>query len=151
MAINAKNLCAGLIFVTLGLFFGVAAWIDLPIGAASHMGPGYFPTLLSCMLFALGFLIALQAVGQEPSPIGEIPWRGLLFLLASPIVFGVTVRGLGFIPAIALVALISAFASQRSKPLNTLMLTTGITVFCVGVFYYGLGMPVRLFGPWLGA
>ena len=36
-----------------------------------------------------------------------------------------------------------------SVPL-ALALTVGLTMFCVLVFSYGLGLPLRLFGPWLG-
>jgi hypothetical protein len=49
------------------------------------------------------------------------------------------------------VALISAFASRRMSVSLAIALTVGLTVFCVLVFSLGLGLPLRLFGPWLGA
>ena len=36
----------------------------------------------------------------------------MLFILPAPIFFGLTVRGLGFVPALFLTALIAAFASH---------------------------------------
>jgi hypothetical protein len=30
------------------------------------------------------------------------------------------------------------------------MLTVGLTLFCVLVFRIGLGLPLKLVGPWLG-
>ena len=71
-------------------------------------------------------------------------------ILAAPVVFGLTVRGLGLVPALALVVLISAFASRRMSLWLAVALTVGLTVFCVLVFSLGLGLPLRLFGPWLG-
>jgi hypothetical protein len=35
-----------------------------------------------------------------------------------------------------------------SVPL-AIVLTAGLTLFCVAVFHWGLGMPVPLFGPWV--
>ncbi|WP_280523768.1 tripartite tricarboxylate transporter permease [Rhizobium sullae] len=34
------------------------------------------------------------------------------------------------------------------SPETSLIMLAGI--FCLAVFYYGLGLPVRLFGPWIG-
>ena len=48
-----------------------------------------------------------------------------------------------------LVALISAFASQRMPVLLAFVLSVALTIFCVVVFSLGLGLPLRLFGPWL--
>jgi hypothetical protein len=59
------------------------------------------------------------------------------------------VRGLGLLPAIAIVALISSFASRRMKPVLAAGITVVLTVFCVLVFNVGLGLPIRLIGPWL--
>ena len=78
-----------------------------------------------------------------------VPWRGLVLILAAPVVFGLTVRGLGLLPAIALVALISSFASRRMRPVLAAAITVVLTAFCVLVFNVGLGLPIRLIGPWL--
>jgi hypothetical protein len=73
----------------------------------------------------------------------------MLFILPAPIFFGLTVRGLGFVPSIFLTALIAAFASGRMKPLTALVLSAGLTLFSVLVFSYALGLPFQRFGPWL--
>jgi hypothetical protein len=79
-----------------------------------------------------------------------IPWRGILLIVVAPVVFGLTVRGLGLVASIALVVAISAFASQRMSARLAVMLTVGLTLFCVLVFRIGLGLPLKLVGPWLG-
>ena len=84
------------------------------------MGPGYFPLVLAIVLIVLGAIILVQAVRVEGEPIGPIAWRGMLFILPAPIFFGLTVRGLGFVPSIFLTALIASFASARMKPLTAL-------------------------------
>mgnify|MGYP000084768653 CR=1 FL=1 len=35
-------------------------------------------------------------------------------------------------------------------PLLAVVLSAGLTVFSLLVFTYGLGLPFRTFGPWLG-
>jgi hypothetical protein len=149
MTANVKDVLAGCVFVALGLLFGWNAYAELDIGTTFRMGPGFFPVMLSGLLVLIGIVVAVQSIGHEQSEISRFPWRGLVLILLSPIVFGLTVRGLGFIPAVALVTIISAFASTRMGVLMALIITLFMTLFCTAVFLYGLGLPVRPFGPWL--
>ncbi len=146
---DTSNLLCGLLFIGLGAFFAVQS-LSLELGTAFRMGPGYFPLVLACALILLGGVILFQAVRVEGEPIGHIAWRGMFFILPAPIFFGLTVRGLGFVPALFLTALIASFASGKMKPLTALILASCLTVFSVLVFSYGRGLPFRRFGPWLG-
>jgi hypothetical protein len=144
---RANGLCAAL-FIGFGAWFALQS-LGLEIGTAFRMGPGYFPLVLAIVLILLGAIILVQALRFEGEAIGHIAWRGMLFILPAPIFFGLTVRGLGFIPSIFLTALIASFASRRMKPLTALMLSAGLTLFAFLVFSYALGLPFRRFGPWL--
>ncbi|MBZ9809704.1 MULTISPECIES: tripartite tricarboxylate transporter TctB family protein [unclassified Mesorhizobium] len=147
-AIDRTNgICAAL-FIGFGAFFALQS-LGLEIGTAFRMGPGYFPLVLAIVLILLGLVILVQAMRFEGDPIGHIAWRGLLFILPAPIFFGLTVRGLGFIPSIFLTALIASFASGRMRPLTAFVLSTALTLFAFVVFSYALGLPFRRFGPWL--
>jgi hypothetical protein len=146
---DTTNLICGLVFVGLGVFFALQS-LDLELGTAFRMGPGYFPFLLACALILFGAIILAQSMRVTSDPIGSIAWRGMLFILAAPILFGITVRGLGFVPSLFLCAFVACFASTRMKPLMAVALSAGVTIFSVAVFSYGLGLPFRLFGPWLG-
>ena len=146
--VDSTNLICGLLFVALGFFFAFQS-LQLELGTAFRMGPGYFPLLLSGALVLFGLIILLQAFKAEGEPIGPIAWRGIFFILPAPIFFGLTVRGLGFVPALFLTAFFASFASSRMKPLTALVLAALLTVFSVAVFSYGLGLPFRRFGPWL--
>jgi Tripartite tricarboxylate transporter TctB family len=148
MTVNIRDIGAGLIFIAFGLLFGLGS-IELEIGTALRMGPGYFPLVLAGLLVTLGLVILAHGFGYPTTGRLALPWRGLVLILAAPVVFGLTVRGLGLAPAIVLVVLISAFASRRMSVPLALALSLGLTVFCVLVFSLGLGLPLRLFGPWL--
>jgi Tripartite tricarboxylate transporter TctB family len=147
--IDRTNALCGALFVCLGLFFALQS-LDLELGTAFRMGPGYFPLLLSGALILLGATIVVHAFKVEHEAIGTIAWRGLIFILPAPIFFGLTVRGLGFVPALFLAAFVASFASTRMTPLLAVVLSAGLTVFSLLVFTYGLGLPFRTFGPWLG-
>jgi len=151
MTINSKDAAAGVLFILLGLGFGLNAYFTLDLGTNIRMGPGYFPLLLSGALLILGVAIFFHALQVPDESWGAIPWRGLFFILLGPIVFGATLQGLGLVPALAIIAFITAFASQRMSLLLAIALTIGLVAFCVAVFSWGLGSPIRLFGPWMQA
>jgi hypothetical protein len=168
-SLHRHDLMAGLIFIAFAFFFiaqtfglsGFAAlftegWeaamldAELPIGTARRMGPGFFPLGLSGLLFGLGLVLVVRGVRMAPDGnIPPMPWRGLLFILGATVFFGVTVRGLGLVPATATTVLIASYASQRMTLRLAIVLSIALTVFVLAVFHYGLGMPLRLYGPWL--
>ncbi|WP_395542920.1 tripartite tricarboxylate transporter TctB family protein [Neotabrizicola sp. sgz301269] len=146
---DTTDVVTGILLILTAALFGWQT-STLNIGTAFRMGPGYFPMILSGLLFVLGLVILLKALktpGGEP--FGTIAWRGIVFILPAPIFFGLTVRGLGFVPSIFVTTLIAAMASARMKPLPAVLLAIVVTVFSTLVFSYALGLPFRRFGPWL--
>lgn len=148
LSFDSTNAACGLLFIALGGFF-VYQCFTLELGTALRMGPGYFPLILALILTGLGVVILIQSARVEGEPMGPLAWRGMLFILPAPIFFGLTVRGLGFVPSLFFTALIACFASQRMKPLTALILSVLLTVFSVAVFSYALGLPFQRFGPWV--
>jgi hypothetical protein len=148
IAIDKSNALCAALFGAFGIFFLVQS-LGLQIGTALRMGPGYFPLVLSAILILLALVVLVQAVRFEGEAVGPVAWRGMLFILPAPVLFGLTVRGLGFVPALFVTALVAAFASHRMRPGLALLLAGGLTLFATLVFSYALGLPFRRFGPWL--
>lgn len=146
---SSRDIVCGALFILVGLFFALQAY-GLELGTAFRMGPGYFPFVLAGILIILGIVVIIQGTQIEHEPMGPIAWRGMMFILPAPIFFGLTVRGLGFVPSLFITALIAAFASTKMRPGMALLLVGGLTIFSVIVFSYALGLPFRRFGPWLG-
>jgi hypothetical protein len=141
---------SGAVFVALGLFFSIYSFVALPIGTPNRMGPGYFPISLAVILIALGLGIMLYAHDRGAAPQGNAaPWRSVLLIVVALAIFGFTIRGLGMVPAIAILTFVATFASRRTTLPQAIAATVGITAFCVGVFYYLLNLNVLLIGPWL--
>ncbi len=148
LTFDPTNALCGAVFIALGGFFTYQC-LNLELGTALRMGPGYFPLVLALVLMLLGVVVLVQATRIEGEPIGPLALRGMLFILPAPVFFGMTVRGLGFVPSLFFTALIAAFASRRMTPVMALLLAAGITVFSVAVFSYALGLPFERFGPWV--
>ncbi|MBB4236829.1 tripartite tricarboxylate transporter TctB family protein [Rhizobium esperanzae] len=148
ISFDSTNAICGALFVATGAFFAFQS-LGLDLGTAIRMGPGYFPLVLACVLVLLGAIIFIQALRVEGEPVGAMAWRGMIFILPAPVFFGLTVRGLGFAPALFVTAFIACFASQKMNLFSAIILSLLLTVFSVAVFSYGLGLPFERFGPWV--
>jgi Tripartite tricarboxylate transporter TctB family len=146
--INKADFAAGIVFVLFGLGFAISA-LDLEMGTSLRMGPGYFPMVLAILLIGLGGAVVFSSFRTMGEAVGTYAWRGMIFILGAPVFFGLTVRGLGFVPSIFLTTLIAALAGLKVKPLYAVLLAVAVTVFCTLVFSVALGLPFRRFGPWL--
>jgi hypothetical protein len=151
MSANRKDIAAGGVFAAFGLVYGADALMNLPIGEALNMGPGYFPVMLSALLIVIGAVVAFNSLKTaEIAPFGSVPWRGVIMLSLSTIVFAAFLRNLGMFPAIAISSFIAALSSQKMRLVTALLISLGLAVFCTAVFGYGLKLPLPIFGTWFG-
>jgi Tripartite tricarboxylate transporter TctB family len=147
----ATDILAGLIFVAFGLGFAVTS-LSYELGTPLRMGPGYFPLVLGGILVLLGLLIAgkgfVAGAGDE-GRFGSVPWRALVLIVVAVLFFGLTVRGLGLVPATAVTALLAALASSRTGILAAVAIAAGLTLLSVLIFVLALQLRLPLVGPWL--
>ena len=145
-----KDFWTGVIYM---LFGGVGLWIarDYGMGTASRMGPGYFPSVLSALLFLFGVIAVVRSFLVEGSPIGGFAWKPTVLILGAVILFGFLVIRAGLVIALVVLVLVSAFASSHFKfDLKAIAGLVGLVVFCSLVFVKGLGVPMPLIGTWFG-
>jgi hypothetical protein len=147
---NLRDLAAGGVFAAIGLFFALGAWFDLRVGSALSMGPGYFPLLLGGLLTALGVAIALKALVAARAPFDATSWRGLIMTIGAIVFFAATVRGLGLAPSLCIATMIAAGASGQVNLRLAALLGAALTLLCVAIFIWGLGLRYATIGPWLG-
>ena len=117
------------------------------------MGPGYFPTILSWLMVALGAVMAGLAwrAPHQDGAFGAVPWRALVLIVGATLFFGLCLRGLGLVPVLLVVVFATAWASRYASLKASAALALGIALFCSGLFIKGLGLPLPLTGPWLSA
>jgi hypothetical protein len=87
--------------------------------------------------------------GGELDPIGIIPVRAIVMIIAAVVFFGLTVRGLGLVPSTFGAALLAAFASRSASLRGALAVSIGLTVVSILVFVVALSLNVRLIGIWI--
>ncbi len=145
----SKDLLTGVLLMAVALFFAVLAQ-DYDIGEARKMGPGFFPLVLTGLLFLLGAILTVQAArnggGGRPD---HWTLRGLVLIVLPPLLFGLLIRELGLVITLFSAVGLCAFASRKARGRSVLLLAGGLTLFCVAVFVFGLGLPLPLFGRWL--
>lgn len=143
---KSEDAKAGLMFLGIGLFFGIATLTSLPIGSLEEMGPGFFPLALCLVLLALGSAILFNA-GEDIKPQAPVNWRAVVLIAAAPVAFGLTVRSLGLLPALLISVALAVLASKTLTRLHAAMVVVGVTVFCVVIFKFGVRVPFALFNP----
>lgn len=146
---HPKDFWIGALF----LFFGLVAVIvarDYPMGTAGRMGPAYFPTMLGSLLILIGVIGVIRSFLHDGEPIGKFYIKEIVLVLSGVVLFGVLMRGAGLVPAILVLLMMSAYASQKFRWREALLLSAGLTVFAIVVFVKLLGLPMPAFGPWLG-
>jgi putative tricarboxylic transport membrane protein len=139
----------------------LVAWISvrgLEFGSLAEIGPGLFPLALAVLLLALSLVLAgigaLQGSGEDLAVPGSEALRSILGVVAALVVFSLTIRGTGFIPALGvtgatlLAILIAGFASRETRWLDLAIFAIVLTTFCAVLFRFLLGLPLPL-APWL--
>ena len=139
----------------LFLIFGAIAFAisrDYPFGSAGRMGPGYFPTVLSCLLMGFGGLAVLRGVRQQGVAFGSFAWKQSVKVLSAIIAFAFLLPRAGLVIALLVLIFGSASASIHFRfGWRATLLALVLLVFCVLVFVKGLGLPMPLLGIWFGA
>jgi len=146
---NPKDFCAGLIYLGIGLGAVYIAQ-DYEMGTAVRMGPGYFPNVLGSVLALVGLIALLRSFMRPGEAIGRLAWREAVLVLGATALFGMLVRGAGLALSVLVLVVISSYASRQFRLRSSVFLALGLAVFGVLVFIKGLGIPLPLWGKWLG-
>lgn len=146
---DPKDFWSGIIFV----IFGLAAVIigrDYAMGTAGRMGPAYFPSILGGLLTLIGLASVVRSMVKSGEAVGRLAVREVFLVMLSVVLFGVLVRGAGLAVAVVVLVVASGYASTKFKIGPFLAVAVGLAAFSVLVFVKGLGLPMPMFGPWLG-
>ena len=110
------------------------------------MGPGYFPLMLSIALGVLGIavtLIGLRKPGERPERANV---RGIILVTLAVVVFALSVRPLGLVPAVIASSLLFSFAGREFRPLSAVIAALVLAFGSWAIFIIGLRMPWAPFG-----
>ena len=141
---KSRDAVSGLMFLAVAIYVSVSTLLGLDVGSLEQMGPGFFPLALGLILGVIGVLVLLSAKPNEDQQL-PVNWRAVLLIGAAPIAFGLTVRTLGLVPALLISVSMATLSSGRIKLPTALAVIVGVTIFCVAVFKFGIGIPYDLF------
>jgi hypothetical protein len=143
---RTDDLFSGLMFLGVSALFGFTALSTLEIGTPGVMGPGFFPIMVSLALAGLAVAIIVGARSGAPcAPRKPIAWRAVVCVIGAPVAFGLSVRALGLVPALLIAVTIGVLASRKMTAARGALIVGGMTVFCVAIFSFGIGLSVELF------
>jgi hypothetical protein len=99
--------------------------------------PGVPPDIMVAALGA-GVVLALTF------PLMRVAPRGPLFITAATLVFAITVRPLGLVAASFVSLVVSSYATEEFRWLETIIWAAVLTTFCSLLFPWGLNLPLQL-------
>ena len=139
-----QDFWAGVMLIAIGAT-AVAIARNYPFGTSLRMGPGYFPTVLGSILTLFGLWFVVK--GFRSTEKIESGWslRALIVIPVALVLFGLLMTHAGFVPALIVLIFGSALATTEFNLFEVLLLTAGLTLGCVAVFIWGLGLPYPLF------
>lgn len=146
--------------IALVLVAALALWASasLPGQQGFAFGPGTAPRIFAGLLLAIGAIIAATGLLVKGPPLESFSIRGPAYVLFAILVFAATIRGIRAdvagipirLPAFGMVFstfvafMVSLFGSTEFRLVESLIAAVAMTIFCVLLFVYLLGLPFQL-------
>jgi putative tricarboxylic transport membrane protein len=135
-----------LLFIAVVAYFGMQ---KLGSMRGFSFGAGTVPRLFAMILGGLALLILFSSFTNRGPKLERVPWRGPLFIVASVVFFGLTIRTLGLgITGVISVMLASA-AMNDFRLGESAVFALCMTAFCAFLFPYALSQPIPLWPTFL--
>jgi hypothetical protein len=144
---DSKDFWSGIMLIAIGAG-ALVIGRDYPFGTALRMGAGFFPLVLGAALVLFGVFFTVRGLRSSDRIEGNWSLRALVILPLAFILFGLLMQYAGFVPALFALVVGSAAAGTEFRLVEVLLLAAFLTVVCVAVFIWALGLPYPLFsGP----
>lgn len=137
------DIWAGLL---IALFGALGVWfsLDMRLGTAISMGPGYFPLLVFSCIVLLGLIIAGKGLKGVNIEFSRPLWRPIIIISLALLAFWAFIDSLGFVIASSALMLI-AIKAQDKLNWSRAIIFTAITVTLASLlFVQALGLPFPL-------
>jgi tripartite tricarboxylate transporter TctB family protein len=137
-----RNVLKGLFLAVIAVVFGLGA-LRYNTGTMQRPGPGFFPFMVSMVLFVLGVAMAVRAHFSKDVPM-HFTFKNIAIVLGSLAGFAVLSEYVNMILGIAFLVFASTFAGTNYSVRRNLAVTA-VLVGIAFVFQKGLGLQLPLF------
>jgi len=150
MGFRSQDFATGLLFIVAGV---AALWIgaDYPMGTAQRPGTGVLPRILAWCLIATGLLIWLKSVFTDSPRLTPWAWRPAIMITLAASAFALLVDRLGLVATMIVSMTLVALGTPETRWREYALFALLMLAIGVGVFIYGLGMPIPVLPkglPW---
>jgi hypothetical protein len=139
---NDRNLLKGAFLVAIALVFGLGA-LRYPLGHVERAGPGFFPLMVSCILFVLGAAMMVRSHFMVRVPM-EFNLKNIAIILGSLVGFAAFSHFVNMIAGIVFLVFASTFAGTNYSVRRNLAISA-VLVGIAFVFQKGLGLTLPLY------
>ena len=139
---NDRNLVRGLFLAAISLAFGLGA-LRYPTGDFSRAGPGLFPLLVSCLLFAIALITIVRSRFVESVPL-NFSLRNIGLLLLGLCGFAVISKLLDMMAGIVFMVFVASLAATSYSWKRNLQVAVGLIAVAFA-FQKLLGLNLPLF------
>ncbi|MDR0529031.1 MAG: tripartite tricarboxylate transporter TctB family protein [Zoogloeaceae bacterium] len=152
------DIFAGHLFCAAGLATMTAA-LRHPVGSAMRMGAGIFPLILGGLLAFFGLIVFSRSAFRlcrrgsfSFAVLAKAFTRAFslrtffpaVLVGAGMLAFVGLLSAFGFVCAVLVLVIVSGFAHHEARWREILPLSLGMAFFGVGVFVWGLNLPLRV-------
>jgi Tripartite tricarboxylate transporter TctB family len=143
-----QDIIAGSFLIVVGVFAAVYSVYYLDLGTGRRPGPGMFPASIGALLCVLGVAILLPAIFRG-ARLPPVDYGSAAATLGAIFAFALLLQPLGLVPAILMLTLIVSRASGKLTFRGNIVLASGLSLFSVIAFRFGLGLQFELLNwPW---
>lgn len=138
---SPRDLLGGVCLVALAVF-ALAKGAGLEGGTLRAMGPGMLPRAVAVLILVCGIALSAFALLKDGPALGRWPLRGPFFVCLAVLAFSLTIRSVGLALAGPLVVIVGGLASDESRPKELVVFAVIMTLACIGLFRFVLGLPI---------
>lgn len=141
---SQRDFWSGLMFLGVGIAFAWGAtWYSF--GSSARPGPGYFPFGLGVIMALLGAAILFESLTietEDGEPVGMIPWKPLIVIIVSVVIFGAMLPRLGMLISLPVLVMVASWASDEFSWKATVISAVVLTAGSWLVFVKGLNLTI---------
>lgn len=141
---SPQDLVGGLLVLATS---GIVLWGLSKISTSRYqsISPTLFPRICAYCLAAGGVALLVRAFTRDGPEIEPTPLRGVVLVTIAVVIFGFLTPVVGYAISGFLTVFIGGLGSTETRVRELLMLAAGLTLFCVALFSWGLGLPMPYF------